>query len=201
MFMRLILEFLKPYPQLWGHLHKIGFIFSQFMVDDVTSWFKTSTFWENGFTNKLLIHLKVPFTFYFHLFINAGRYMKYQFRPFLPIFGLATSPRGARTLKFWDNGFKNEYLTSNFPLLLTFILLSPLVHEIQVWALFDSVFGLMTSPWKSKLQYFEKVISETCSLLRSSMKYWFRSLDRPQCMIYNFATVLSDLDIMTPQKK
>ena len=109
------------------------------------------------------------FYFWFSSFYQRW-YMKYQFRAFLPIFGLATSPREARTLKFWDNGFKDEYFTSNFPLLLTFILLSPAVHEIQVGALFDSVFGLMTSPWKSKLQYFEKVISETYSLLRSSMK-------------------------------
>ena len=32
--------------------------------------------------------------------------------------------------KFWENGFKNEYFTSNFSLLLNFIILSPLVHEI-----------------------------------------------------------------------
>ena len=45
--------------------------------------------------------------------------MKYQFGPFWPIFGLMTLPRGVKTLKFWNSGFKNKYSTANSPLLLS----------------------------------------------------------------------------------
>ena len=71
-----------------------------------------------------------PFTFDFHLSVNIGTWNTNLnlFDPFL------------------DNGFKNEYFTSDFPLLMTFIFPSPLVHEIQVWALFDSILGWWRHP-------------------------------------------------------
>ena len=34
-----------------------------------------------------------------------------------------------KTSKFWNNGFKNKYLTLNFPFLLTFIFLWSLVQD------------------------------------------------------------------------
>ena len=40
-------------------------------------------------------------------------------------------------------------------------------------------FGLMTSPRESKLQYSEKLISETNSSFQSSIKYWFQSFYHP----------------------
>ena len=48
---------------------------------------------------------------------------------------------GVKTSKFWDSAFKNENLTLIFPLLLTSISLSPLVHEIQVWVILDPILG------------------------------------------------------------
>ena len=88
--------------------------------------------------HKRIIHLKVIF-FKFSSFQHC--YLKYQFGPLWPIFGLMTLPQGVKTSKFWDIGFKNEYFISNFPLLLTFIFLSPLVHERQAWGLFDQILG------------------------------------------------------------
>ena len=93
-------------------------------------------------------------------------------------FWVETSPRGLKTIK---------YFTSNVPLLVTFIFVSPLVDEIQVWALFDSEIYWENDP--------------TNSILQSSMKYWFWSFYHPRYMIFNFQSVLPNLEIMTSQKK
>ena len=61
--------------------------------------------------------------------------------------------------RFQENSFIKEYLTSRFLLLLIFIFLWPLVHEIRAWALFRANHWLMTSLRELELQYFEKLIS------------------------------------------
>ena len=70
----------------------------------------------------------------------------------------------------------------------------------QEFGYFLTNFGLMMSPMESKLQYFEEVISQTNSLLQSSMKYWFWSFYHSQYLIYNFEPVLPNFEIMTSQK-
>ena len=90
--------------------------------------------------HKRITHVKVSFTFDVHLSVNIGTWNT-NFWAFWPSFGLMMSPRGVKTLKLWDNGFKNKYFTSIFPLLSTFIFLSPLVYEIQVWVLFVPILG------------------------------------------------------------
>ena len=52
--------------------------------------------------------------------------------------------------------------------------LSTLVHEIPVGP-FWPIFGLMTSPWESKLQNFEFVVSKTNTSPQISLKYWLSS--------------------------
>ena len=52
---------------------------------------------------------------------------------------MMASQHGARILRFPENSFINEYLTSKFFLLLIFIVLSPFAQEIPVWILFQLV--------------------------------------------------------------
>ena len=59
-------------------------------------------------------------------------------------------------LKFLSSAFKNEYFTSNLLLLLTFIFLSSLAHEIQICVLFDPILGLKASPTGAKTVIFCK---------------------------------------------
>ena len=80
-----------------------------------------------------------------------------KFECFWPNFEMMTWQHGARNSRFWENSFIKVYLTSKFLLLLSFIFLSPLVHEIQVWVLFRASFGLMTSPRWDKTS---KILSE-----------------------------------------
>ena len=54
---------------------------------------------------------------------------------------MATLHHGDRVSRFLENSFTNKCLTSKFPLLLIFIFLWPLAHEIWVWALFRANFG------------------------------------------------------------
>ena len=98
-----------------------------------------SRFPENSFINEYLISKFLLLFIFFFLSPLVGEIQVWAL--FRANFGLMTSPRWVKTSKFWDRGFKNEYLTSNFPLLLTFIFLASLVREMQVWALFDSIMG------------------------------------------------------------
>ena len=105
-------------------------------------------------SHKWIIHLKIPFPFDFHLSINNDTWNT-NFGPFRPIFGLMTSPWEVETSKFRERGFKNEYFTSNFPLLSTYVFLTLLVHEIQVLTLFDTILG-----------YWHHLGSQNCNVLR-----------------------------------
>ena len=120
MFMSLILKFLKA-------------IFLEPIFGLVTNLSQNFKFLREQFHNQLNL-LKILFTFYFHLSINTG-----TLNTLLDHFWVMTSPRGVKTSKFWDSSFKDEYVTSNFTLLLTFIFLSQLVHEVHVWAPFDPI--------------------------------------------------------------
>ena len=80
-----------------------------------------------------------------------------KFECFWANFEMMSSKHGAWVSRFWENSFIKVYLTSKFLLLLIFIFLSPLVHEIQVWVLFRASFGLMTSPRWGKTS---KILSE-----------------------------------------
>ena len=62
-----------------------------------------------------------------------------QFQSRWHSFEMMTSQNGAWFWRFWVKSFINEYLTWKFVLLLIFIFSSPLVHEMQVRALFDAV--------------------------------------------------------------
>ena len=115
-------------------------------------------------------------------------------------FEMMASKHGARISRFQENSFINESLTSKFLLLLIFVFLSTLVHEIPIWP-FSPKLGLMTSPRESKLQYFEKVISETNSSIQSSIKYRFWSFYHSRYMIYSCRPFLPNLKIMTTTKK
>ena len=87
------------------------------------------------------------FQFRFLTLQNPDNFPSLTFSPslnipyFQPIFGLMISQWGVKASQFWDGAFKNEYFVLNFSVLLTFIFLSLLVHEIQVWTLFDQNLG------------------------------------------------------------
>ena len=83
-------------------------------------------------------------------------YLICKFESFLPNSEIMTSQHGARISQFQENSFIDVYLTSKFLLLLIFIFLSPLVHEIRVWALFWANFGFMTSPPRVKTSKFRE---------------------------------------------
>ena len=72
--------------------------------------------------------------------------------------------------------------------------------KYQFWP-FSPKLGLMKSPRESKLQYFEKVISETNSSIQSSIKYRFWSFYHSRYMIYSCRPFLPNLKIMTTTKK
>ena len=102
------------------------------------SWVKTSKFWENGFINKQFISkflLLLTFVFLSTLILEI-----LMFELFDPLLGWWCH-HGVSKLQNFESSFKTEYFTSIFPLLMSFIFLSPLVHEIQVWALFDPILG------------------------------------------------------------
>ena len=105
---------------------------SKFWIDDVT------TLSQNF---KILREQLPQRTFYswFSSFYHHW-YMKYQFGLFLTHFWIDDVTTRSQNLKFWDSGLTNEYFTSSFPLLLTFIFQS-FVNEIQLWALFDPILG------------------------------------------------------------
>ena len=83
--------------------------------------------------------------------------MIWKFECFWPNVEMMTWQHGARNSRFWENSSIKVYLTSKFLLLLSSIFLSPLVHEIQVWVLFQASFRLMTSPRWDKTS---KILSE-----------------------------------------
>ena len=88
---------------------------------------KTSKLWENGFINELFT--SKYFYFWFSSFYqNWNIWNSINLDLFDPFLG---SSRGVKTSKLWDSGLKNQYFTSNFPLLLTFIFVLPLVGGIE----------------------------------------------------------------------
>ena len=113
--------------------------------------------------------------------------MKYQFGPFWSIFGLITSWQRAISLKFWDNDFKNEYFAS-----MLYYRLSSFYHYCYMKYKFGLLLacGLMKSPPKLKLQYFEKVISETNSFVQSSIKFHHSIRFRFLYTLYTWYTTL-----------
>ena len=123
---------------------------------------RISRFQEHSFINKYLTSsfiLILIFILLWSLVHEIQVQVLYQAN-----FGLMTSQNLAETSKCWDRGFKNKYLTSNSTLLLNFIFLSPLVHEIQICVLLIQLwFNDFTA--KSKLQYLEEMISETNCVL------------------------------------
>ena len=94
---------------------------------------RISRFQEHSFINKYLTSsfiLILIFILLWPLVHEMQVQVLYQTN-----FGLMTSQNLVETSKCWDRGFKNKYLTSNSTLLLNFIFLSPLVHEIEIWVL------------------------------------------------------------------
>ena len=102
---------------------------SQFRVDDITRLCQNFKILRKRF-HKLIIHFKIPYTCYFHVSINIGTWNT-NLNLFDPVLLLMTSPRGVKSSKFWDIGFKNEYFTSNISSLLIFIFLSRIYHYIS----------------------------------------------------------------------
>ena len=152
-----ILYMIYKFESFWPNFHMMT---SQHVA-------RISRFQEHSFINKYLTSSFLLF-FIFILLWPLVHEMQVQVL-YQTNFGLMTSQNLVETSKCWDRGFKNKYLTSNSPLLLNFIFLSPLVHEIQIWILLIQLwFNNVTS--KSKLQYLEKMISETNCLLKSSIK-------------------------------
>ena len=152
-----ILYMIYKFESFWPNFHMMT---SQHVA-------RISRFQEHSFINKYLTSSFLLFLIFILLWPLVHE-MQVQVL-YQTNFGLMTSQNLAETSKCWDRSFKNKYLTSNSPLLLNFIFLSPLVHEIQIWILLIQLwFNNVTS--KSKLQYLEKMISETNCLLKSSIK-------------------------------
>ena len=152
-----ILYMIYKFESFWPNFHMMT---SQHVA-------RISRFQEHSFINKYLTSSFLLFLIFILLWPLVHE-MQVQVL-YQTNFGLMTSQNLAETSKCWDRSFKNKYLTSNSPLLLNFIFLSPLVHEIQIWILLIQLwFNDVTS--KSKLQYLEKMISETNCLLKSSIK-------------------------------
>ena len=108
----------------------------QFWVDDVIILSQNFKILR-GWFHKWIINLKISFTFDFHLSINIGTwYTNLNF--FHPFLGWWRHHEESKLQNFEMVVSTN---TSNFPLLLPFIFLFSLVHGIQVWVLFDTIFG------------------------------------------------------------
>ena len=147
-----ILYMIYKFESFWPNFHMMT---SQHVA-------RMSRFQEHSFINKYLTSSFLLFLIFILLWPLVHE-MQVQVL-YQTNFGLMTSQNLAETSKCWDRSFKNKYLTSNSPLLLNFIFLSPLVHEIQIWILLIQLwFNDVTA--KSKLQYLEKMISETNCLL------------------------------------
>ena len=147
-----ILYMIYKFESFWPNFHMMT---SQHVA-------RISRFQEHSFINKYLTSSFLLFLIFILLWPLVHE-MQVQVL-YQTNFGLMTSQNLAETSKCWDRSFKNKYLTSNSPLLLNFIFLSPLVHEIQIWVLLIQLwFNDVTA--KSKLQYLEKMISETNCLL------------------------------------
>ena len=126
-------------------------------------WVKTSKFWENGFINKQFTSKYLLLL----IFIILST-LNSNFNFFWPNFVLVTSSRGVKTSSFWNSGLINELLiSSNFPLLLNFTFLPPLVRNASLGPFLPN-FVLMMSLRKSKLQYFEKWSQKQTPLF----KFW-----------------------------
>ena len=128
--------------------------------------------------HKWLIHLKVPFTFDFHLSINIGIW-KTNLDLYDPFLGWWCHQGESKLLDF-------EILYLKFPFTIDFHLSTTIVTWNTGFDLSLTQCGLMESPRESKLQYFERVTSETNSSLQSFIKCWSWSFCNPWYMIYNF---------------
>ena len=133
--------------------------------------------------------------------------MKHQFGPFWPIFGLmARGVKGMKTSKIKNFKILRQWFHKRITYV-KFLFTIDFYFSLTIgtWNtnldLFWPNFGLMTLIRESKLQYFEKVISEVNSSLQSSIKYWFRSFYRTWYMTYNFGLFLTSFEIMTSQEK
>ena len=144
-------------------------------------WAKTSKFRENVlineyFTSNILLLL---------IFIFVSIYVhEIPIGIFLTLFLVDDVTTGSQ--KFWNSDFKNENLTSSFPLLLAFIFLSLLVHKMQVWTLFDPILGWWRHPasqnisvlrnWSPKqtpyFTFYQILISIFLSLLTHDIQLW-----------------------------
>ena len=105
-----------------------------FLVVDVTTRsqnFKTLRWW----IRKLIFLLKISFDYWLSSFYRHW-YMKYKFRPFLTQFCVNGVNTGVKTAIFWETDSRNKLLISTFHQILIPVFLSPLIHDIQLWALF-----------------------------------------------------------------
>ena len=95
--------------------------------------------------------------------------------------------------RFQDNSFINEYHTPKFVSLLVFIFLSPLVHQVWVWALFKTSFGLMTEPCWIKTTNFWEIgfINEYFSQLKAPFTFDF-------CLSIKIGTWNTNLELFDP---
>ena len=153
--MRLILKSLKPFPQLWCHSCKIGskkigpelVHYVSTMIETPPRWVQTSKLWKNGFINEQFT-LKYLLLLIF-IFINIGTWNTSLnlFDPFWDWW----RRHGESKLK--KNHFSITTSTWN-----------------TILGSFWPNFGLIKSP-ESKLQHFEKAISETNSSLQSPINY------------------------------
>ena len=147
--MRLILKFLETRLQLDVINAKLGYKGPKFVHYE-------PTLIEKSVSNIPVIIIMVLIFPDFNIFTVVQMYMIYKLESFWPDFGMMTSQHGARILRFPENSFINEYLTSKFFLLLIFIFLSPFVQEIPVWILFRVNFVLMTSQhWVKTSKFWE----------------------------------------------
>ena len=96
---------------------------SQFWVDDVTMLTQNFKILRKRF-HKGIIHLRVSFTFDFHLSLN-----------FLTQFWVNDVTTGVKTVTFCESDLRNKLVTSKFHQILISIFLSHSIHDVQLWAL------------------------------------------------------------------
>ena len=124
------------------------------MTSQIGVWM--SRFWEKSFMNEYLIWKFVLLLIFIFLSTLVHEITIWTFLNFFWVDDHGEPKLWDFETNFWDSGFKNEDFISNFPLLLTFMFLSPLVQEILVCVFFHSILGEWSHRWKQNCNIFRK---------------------------------------------
>ena len=120
----------SSFYQYWYMKNQFGPLWPIFGLMMSSRRVKTSWFWDTLPQISLYYWLS---SFYHHC------YVKYRFRPFFDPMWLNGVTTWVKTAILWESDLRNKLLTSKFHQMLILIFLWPLIHDIQLWALFPKL--------------------------------------------------------------